>query len=454
MAGLSGLLDLGASALLAYDSGTATVGRNLANVNTAGYARETLALSSELASPLVGGVRAGNPERIGDARLAARERLADGARGRADALASATTDLERRLTDGDALPGRLSALFSGFLALQGAPTDTTLRGEVVGRAESLAKTFGQAAGAIEAAQGDADQRLVDRATEATRLAGQIAKLNHAIATSADPVLVDQREQAGRQLASLTGADARIDADGMMRVTVGGGESIVDGTRASTFAAVRDPARGGHVRVDVVDGSHTRDVTSLVGGAMGADVTFRDQTAATAAADLDQLAFDLASQVNAAHRAGAGLDGVSGRDLFVAPAAVAGAARALAVDPTVAADPRTLAAGAAGAGPGDATVAASIGALASATAAAGGTRTFQDEGIRVIGDVGVAARDATQTAEVEATRSDALAQIRDGLSGVSTEDELARLSQLQHAVESTTRFLSTVDGLLDHLIRTL
>ena len=54
-------------------------------------------------------------------------------------------------------------------------------------------------------------------------------------------------------------------------------------------------------------------------------------------ELDQLAFEFASEVNAVHRQGFGLDGVDGRDLFVQPLVVADAAQNLEVEAAIEAD---------------------------------------------------------------------------------------------------------------------
>jgi flagellar hook-associated protein 1 FlgK len=457
MAGLTGLLDLGAGALLAQQAGVATSGRNAANVNTEGYSRERVVLASERGEPVSvqGGVTATMVVRAEDQILGLRERLVDGARGRADSLARGLQALEGRLTnEGPNLVDAVAALFGGFLDLASSPMDESLRAKVVTDARVVAGGFNRVADAIARSRSEADRRLSDGAGAATRLARQIADLNRAMRAARDPVLADQRDLAARRLAELTGAEARLDDDGMMRVTVGGGEMLVDGDRAATLEAVPDAALGGHVRIDVVDGAHRRDATALVGGNMGGDLAFRDVAAAQAATDLDTLAFDLTSAINGVHSANAALDGSTGRGLFVAAATASGAAAALAVDPAIDADPRLVAAAQPGAGPSSNAGALALARLSDGVLAGGGTRSFVDEGIRALGAVGVAARVAQGDLDVEGARHDALVALRDSVSGVSIEEEMTRLSQFQHGAEAATRFVATVDELLDHLIRTL
>src|SRR5437016_1911339 len=123
MGGLLGLLDLGAGALAAQNVGVSVAGRNAANVNTEGYSRERADLESELAAPLVGGVRASGPSRAEDAILSLRERAASGARGRADALAAALGGLERDLAGSGDVVHAIGELFGGLSSLAASPMD-------------------------------------------------------------------------------------------------------------------------------------------------------------------------------------------------------------------------------------------------------------------------------------------------------------------------------------------
>ena len=101
MTTLSGLLDLGSSALWAQRQGIAVAGRNIANAATEGYSRERVDLSALRAAPTVGGVLAGDPGRIGCDLLSARERSVAGSEGRSAALSHALLDLESLVTSSD-----------------------------------------------------------------------------------------------------------------------------------------------------------------------------------------------------------------------------------------------------------------------------------------------------------------------------------------------------------------
>jgi flagellar hook-associated protein 1 len=453
MSGLLGLLDLGSGAILAQNAGVSVAGRNLANVNTAGYSDETVTLESQLAAPLVGGVSVGDPTRASSSLLSAQARSSAGESGSSGALSTALTNLETDLTQtSQGISSSMASFFGDLSSLEAAPTDPALRTTVVADAQNVATAFSQASSAISQAQDDSDSRITSDAQTATQLAAQIAAANKTLQTDPDPTIADQRDLAAQQLAALVGGAARVDSDGQMRFVLANGAVMVDGTTSSTMTATPDATLGNHVRVDVVEGNLVTNVTDgLDGGSIAGEISFRDGTAATAATNIDQLAYDFSTQVNAIHSANAGLDGVTGRDLFTQPTAVTGAAANMAVSAAIVADPSELAAAAPGAGSSDNTGATALVALSTQLLAAGGTATFSDQAINTIANVGAAAQSATNANNLATARATVVANAQDSLSGVSTDQEMANLTKFQQASEAATRFVSTVSQMLSDFI---
>lgn len=354
MGGLLGLLDLGANSLLANSSAITTVGRNTANVNTEGYSRQSIDLESELGSRFGGGVTAGDARRSQDELLARRERRVASDRMNTQDLMAALEDLEHGLAGrGRTWSIRIAGFFAGISALAGAPASDGLRTSAVQAASTTAQSFQRAARSIAEGRAAADGRISTLARRASELTAEIAGANRALSSKdPDPVLLDHRDLAARRLSELVGGQARIDPDGKMRFILDGGAVLVDGDRAASLSARSDAGYGGYFRVDVVDGDHVIDITrQLSGGRIAGQIAFRDGVAAKAETDLDTLAFDFATRVNAVHQAQQGLDGVSGRSLFTQPATARGAAAAIAVNAAIVAQPRQLAVAGAGRGPG-------------------------------------------------------------------------------------------------------
>lgn len=454
MAGLFSYLDLGAGALLATNQGVGVVGHNVANAGTEGFARQRVDFSAIPGTPIAGGVQALGPTRITDQLLTQKEWNGAGEFGRAADLARALSSLEIGMgTDTSDLVQAIAQLFGGIMELQAAPVDTELRNSVVDGAGGVANRFRSAALAVQQSQYDADANIESLSATATGLASQIAGLNREIdRINPSPDLLDQRDLAARQLTEIVGGRARVDEDGLMRFVLDGGGVLVDGERAASLQTSRDEDLGGHVRLDLVDGVHVDDVTSgISSGRLGGQLTFRDSVARDSAERLDNLAYEFATRFNDVHRNNAALDGSTGHDFFTEPGAVEGAALGMSISASLEASSDNLAAAAPSTGPGDTTGLSDLLNLRDQKVLAGGSRSLLDESIDFLSDLGARVNRATSDEALEQDKLTVLSSLRDSLSGVSVEEEMTKLSALQHAQEASVRFIATVDSLLGQLI---
>lgn len=448
MSDLMSLLSLGSAGISAQNAGVSIASNNVANVNTKGYSRQRVDLNSLPGQP--GGVRAYDPQRMQNNLLAGRMRTAGGSLAMSKAFAEALTDVESRLNSGTSVAQQIGTMFAKFSAAAATPTDSAARDAAVDATRNLVEGIRHRADELESARAEVNQRIRDNVAEANALAQRLAETNLAIAKTNDPAMRDERDRVATALGELTGGKARVDRDGQMRFVLDGGAVLVDGKRASKLEAGADAA--GDTTVGVVDGSSRRDVTKAIGGgAIGADLGFRDETLTGAQNDLDQLAYDLTTSANGVHSANAGLDGTTGRNLFGALGGVAGAAKAMSLDPDVDADSDNLALGAPGGGPGDNQGALAMFALASQKVAGGGTKTLTNAALDVVGKVATAASNANADVKRDTLFSNHLEGLRDSLAGVDLEEELTNLARFEHASTAMTKFVATVDDMLGNLI---
>lgn len=450
MSDLMSLLSLGSGGIAAQNTGVSVASNNVANANTEGYSRQRVDLEALGRSPLVGGVRSGSPDRYADALLGNRMRLASGSLAYSKTSSDALSDLEQRLTSGTTLGADLASMFADFGKAAASPTDAITREGAIDGAQHLTINVRRRAAEIADMIEEFNARVQEKAAQITEMMSRLAKTNLAIAKSNDPVLQDQRDTIAKQLTEAVGGTARIDADGQMRFVLDDGAVLVDGTHAASLTTGKDPVTG-NTTLAVVDGNAKRDVTkSISGGVLGAQLAVRDGTLTKAQTDLDQFAFDLVASTNAVHSAHAGLDGVTGRNLFTPIGTVAGAAAALEVDPALVADPDQLALGAAGAGPGSNAGALALFQLADGKVATGGT-TLGEAALTMVSKVGTAAANASGDVTQNQLVSDHLDGLRDSLAGVDLQEELSNLSRFEHASSAMTKFVSTIDSLLGDLI---
>lgn len=459
MADLFALLSWSSSSLSAHRASSATHSHNLQNANTAGFSRQRGNLAATLPADRFGGSFIGRGVAMGvisQARDGFVERqLPDAlaAAARSSAQASSLEGLTALDPDGGAgLTNALSGFYSSLRQLSQSPGDLGARQAFLGTARTVALTFNRASQNIVNARNGLDTQLSANATRVSDLARSLADLNRQVRVElgsggAPNDLLDARQRVQDELVSLTGAQVIPDGEGNVNLQLDGG-ALVNGDLAATISTQVNAANGGHLSLVLTPaGSSTGAVLSSLGGTMGGQLDARDGALRTAETSLDTLALDFANAVNTAHQAGFGLDGVSGRPLFTVGV---GAARTLAVDAAMLADPRRLAASGTAAGvPGDAS---NLFALIQTESQA------LSNGLDVF--AGIASAIATwgsqvQTARTAAERDGAvmtqLESLRESVSGVSIDEELVALTQSQRAFEAVMKVIKTTDEMLETLM---
>mgnify|MGYP002619635654 CR=1 FL=1 len=458
MSDLLRLYGLGANAMFAQHKRLATSGNNIANAATPGHSRQVVQLQSLGGNGLgSGGVFAGSAMRVSDPLLTLRERQADAAFGfhSEASRALATTEAEL-LTSSRNLPATISDFFAALSRVTASPSDEILRRAFIEEGVALTRAFGSISAGYDAMQLDADQRSRELVSEVNRWTSELAAANRAMsgAGSPDPAVADRRDLAARNLAELVGGRARVDADGMMRVVLPTGQALVDGHRALQMRMSGGGASGQPPTFELVDGLRVDAMPLPTEGRLGGLLDFRMSTLDGARVELDALAYDFATQFNQVHNAHAGLEDLVPRDFFVQPGQAQGAAAGMQVSAEIVSDHRNLASRSGALGPGDNSGLLALSALAEQPLAAGGTRPFTAEAIRMMSDLGAEVAGSRMQEGIAAERRHVLAGFRDAVSGVSLEEETFLLSEAQRVAEAAMRFVSVVDDLLGHLIRTL
>lgn len=443
MPGLFASLTMASRSLEAQRAGLDVAGQNISNINTPGYARRRLELA-EIAYGARGvevvGVRA-----LRDAVLDRRVQAAIPDEAREGAIANALSLVETSLgAPGAGIDGRLAAFFDSFAALSADPTSSVARDGVLLQAKQLASSFKDVSARFSDTARLADNGVRGAVGEVNTLSGQIAKLNDAIAAAGNAdvdALKDQQQQAIEQLSKLTAVSVLTRSDGGVDVSIPSGRALVIG--GSAYDIKVGTGAGGYATLTLGNADITAELTT---GQIGGLSYTRDTLVPGYLASLDALAYGVAQQVNALHQTGTDLNGNAGGAFFTPPAAVAGAAAAMAVSPTVLADGTLIAASQTGA-PGDNGIARALAGLRDQKVLSGGTATFTEGWAQLAYAIGA---DGESARAEEASRHDLTQQVlalRDQVSGVSLDEEAASLIKFQRAYEANAKYFTTVDGLL-------
>lgn len=442
-------------ALLAQQQAIDAVSHNVANVNTPGYSRQRVHLAA--VAPGVSGVGNGvemlGIERVRDLfidyQVRAQSHAAGEFQARSDSLRLAELAFGEPSDSG--LRSIMGQFFNAWRDLANAPGQSAARSAVVQAGETLAFAANRIATSLSDIRADANVRVEASVGELNDLATQVARLNARIIevrASGDPAadLTDQRDIALDRMATLVDMNVTEHEDGHVDVFVGG-RAIVSGVKSSEITLVRNPANENYYDLQwASDGSAVRIESGEIGGLLYQ----RDTDIPARLADLNTLIAQVIDDVNDTHAAGYALDGVTtGTAFFTGTDATT-----IGVDSAIRADLGLLAAASSAGAPGDGSGALAIADLQAATNLTGGSETFDAFFNGLITRLGVAVRDADNSAAAQDATIAHLSQLRSSVSGVNLDEEMVNLVQYQKGYEAASRVIQAINEMLDELMRTL
>ena len=328
---MSGLIGIGLSALRAAQTGLATTGHNIANVNTPGYSRQDTILTPSNAlfsgNGYVGqGVTVSTVRRVYSDYLTASLRDSTASSSAANAYAAEIARVDGYLADSSSnLSSAQDSFFAAVQTVANNPSDSASRQTLLSTARTLATRFNDLSNRLQSQGGDIDRQIDDNVTNVNTLAQQIATLNHSILTDGrDPSnnqipndLLDQRDALVQQIAGAIGTTALPQSDGTVSLFAGNGQPLVIGSTANPLTTIPDDQDPSKKQLAVtVNGQPQRIQTGQVtGGTLGGLFKFRDQILTQANNTLGQIAIGLGNALNAQNKLGQDLTGALGGALF-------------------------------------------------------------------------------------------------------------------------------------------
>lgn len=474
MGGLLSALNAGRTSLEVNQKSIEVIGNNIANVNTDGYSRQTTYLETypvtNFGDFFIGqGVKVSDVQRDHDVFIEQQIQEKAVEYGYQDALTRPLSELEAIFEiSEDNLSTDIDNFFDSLQELSTDPSDLVLRNNVILQGEVLATSFNNMINALDSVQENINDSLISEVDTLNSMLGEVADLNDRIYTievhgqTANSAR-DERDNLAKELAQMIGATSYEDSNGMLSMQLPGGLPLVQGNMAMSITA---DTSGSEMILELQAGGISRELGgNTLGGEFLGMVEMRDSFIPELKGDLDKLAYELSSQVNIQHQAGGGLDGSTDNLFFNEPpnyvasppgpaptaAEYEGAARAMTV---VLSEPAKVAAGAVDAD-GDVATGDNTNALALANLIddylIDGTDSFNTMYGKMVSNVGVASNQNLLSLEGAEDAMVQLENFRDGLVGVSLDEEMISLIQYQRGFESSAKFLSTVDELMSTVI---
>jgi flagellar hook-associated protein 1 FlgK len=420
--------------LLAQQRALDVTSHNISNANTEGYSRQEAVLAATPATEvhagiskvgvayLGSGVDVMTYRRIRDAFVDLQFRAQNMQLGGYETTSRSLDQVELALLEpGDnGISAQLGKFWSAWADLANSAESQAVRQALVTQAGSVVSSIRQLDAQLQttSAQATSEYNSITGPTgEVAVIANEIASLNQSIkasVSSGNPPndLLDRRDALLDRLSNLAQVSTTDLGNGAIRVNVGDAAApLVDDATITWPQALTAP-----------------------GGKLGSLLTLTAAPGGTIASyrtDLRNFARQLADTVNTLHNPGG-----AGTNFF---SYVAGnEAATLTVNVTA---PGVRAGTAAAPGENDI-------ALAIARLRGGAADTAYSQ---LVSRIGGESRDATQRAEAARALTDAVADRRDSVAGVSLDEEMTNLVRFQRGYQASARAMSTVDEMLDVLI---
>ncbi len=329
---MASFINIGLSALNAFQRSLNTTAHNVANVDTPGYSRQVVDLVTLPPSFSGGGwsgsgVQVATVRRQYDAFLGEQVRNSLSASGEADAMETFASQLDDLYADPSlSLDSTLQQYFSALNDVANDPTSVAARQSLLAEAETLADRFHFLSGRTDEIARSVNQQLQGAVDDVNSISKAIAELNDAIVKTQGTNdqrppndLLDQRDELVNRLSSLVQVSYYEQDDGALNVFIGNGQTLVLGNRATPLSVAAGDADTTQVRIMYGAGAAARDIsTQLQGGEIGGLLRVRSELIEPAQSRLGLVAVGLADAVNAQHRLGIDLTGTQGGDFFTAP----------------------------------------------------------------------------------------------------------------------------------------
>lgn len=467
MSGLFATLNASVKALNAHSRAIEITGKNLANVNNTAYARQRVIYGDRGTVVTPSGAESLGLEALGVQQM--RDALLDRQVAREIALKSSfeseqsayqraqaglgqsidrTSSTDATTTSDKGLAAALDDFFNSFQSFAARPTDTGERQTLLQKSEILTDRFQLAQERIAHVQDDLTAEVSTDVEDTNRLLKTIADLNSQIgrfevnAPGSAVDLRDQRQAKVEELAAKMSIETSEGANGQLLVTA----RDVDG---NDVALVDHGNVTGAIAFDgtKITGGASGATLALSGGSIKGALTARDGAIQSLRNDLDQLARQLVTSVNAAYNP----TGATG-DFFVASGIDAGS---ISIESGVTA--ATLKASDGGHA-GDNDVALAVANLANQTfSTADGDHidgTFAGHFSKTVSKLGQALSSANARAEDQSNIERLVRSQRDGVSGVSLDEEMADLLKYQRSFQASSRVFSVMDQLLETVVTRL
>ena len=424
MGTIAALFELGRQGMLASQSGMQVAGSNITNVNTEGYSRQRLDMVPQLPQVLAGFDLGGALTR--DTLRQIRDEFTDKQFRSQNSLKFQYQTEETILSqmegvmppDNEAgLRAMLAEFWDAWDRLANDPENSVARDDIFNKADTLATTYRRIHREIVNLQRGVEDEIEASIAKINSLAQQLATLS-AADQGDNLTVVDHRNRLIDQLSEQV--DIQFNMDGKNTAVTIGGINIVGGVDSFDFNLRRVLDDQGVGQITLYMGTANPIQVNATSGILGGLIRVYNSDIRDTLERLDTQVLAIVDQVNALHQTGYNLDGVTGMNFFTT--GILGAAN-FKIDPVIAADHDLIAS----------------------------SDTLGESGNSGI-DLGGRIQESGFLRNSQKKVVDHLVLKRESVSGVSIEEEIILMMQLEQAFTAASRMVAMADEITRTLLQ--
>lgn len=324
------ILSNAVSGLNAYQRALATVSNNIANVNTEGYTRQVVELSTS-APELTGGsydgkgVYVSNISRVYDQYLYDRVISRTSTFAQTDTFLQSTKELDATFGEpSTSMAGPLQSFFNAVQDVASNPTSLPARQVVLSEGATLVDRFQALDQQLNNMNLTVNGQLSVAVTEINNISTSIKNLNIEITSAVGASggtglpndLLDERDRLILKLAEFTQVKTTVQGDQSMNVYIGTGQALVLGGDANRLKIINDNFDSSDRQIALVTGGQSASITNeLSGGLIGGLYDLKKEIIEPSQNALGRLALSISSAMNTLNQGGSDINGNAGGLFF-------------------------------------------------------------------------------------------------------------------------------------------
>ena len=441
-------LNIAKDALLSHQTAINLTGTNIANANTPGYSRQRAAFSTLVQSVEIAGI-----ERIYDQFLGVQINEQANDLGDSEAKKDALGRIEMIFneTDGGGINELLNQFWSAWEDLSANPSGQAERLTLVSVSQSLTSMFRSYSNELLSAQDDANTRIPVLVNQVNDYASDIADINARILQAGtedtdEPglnSLRDKRANLLSELAEIVDFHSVKDSKDSISVFLSNGMPLVEGGQTWELDVVTETAFHNVVFKDATDVVINDFIKK---GKLAALLEVRDTTAKGYMDSLDDLAATLVEKVNDQHILGYDMNQNLGKAFFDDTKTEA---KNIEVSGLIIADINKIAASETVNGDGGNAVSMNI--IKDDLTMDDGKSTFSSYYSSLVAQVGQDVAYVNRSFDHHTNLMGQLTNRREGISGVSIDEEMMNLIRYQTGYNASARLFVAAQELADTLL---